>query len=106
MLNGQRTSLDEVFGDQSFTSDINNASPILNEIGTNLGESVAEIDQVTPLMQTMYAAGSIFDGAGTILSSLIMMAGPGIITTLFDLIGSKILDFLITPLLNQIPVSI
>ena len=105
MLDGQRTSLSDIYGGESINSTIDNVSPILNEIGSHLSQSVSKIEGVTPMMETMFIAGSLFDGTGTILEPLIIIAGPGIIITLFDVIATKALDFLITPFLNQISSS-
>ena len=105
MLSGQTTSLDSFFGGESYGTAENNASPYLSEFASSIGQSSSEFAEINPTMQNLYKAGSVFNGAGTILEPLIIMAGPGIVTTLFDLVGTQILNFVITPIISQMTTS-
>lgn len=106
MLDGQKTSLENLFDGNSYDSIMTGVSPIIAEFGSGLDQSISQVAQIDQMTQSLYTAGTILDGAGTILEPLIIIAGPGIVTTLFDLIGSKIVDFLITPLIDQFSSSV
>ena len=66
----------------------------------------SQISTVGSSMQSLMSAGSVFTGTGTILGPLIEMTGPGIMSTLIQLIGNIILNYLIMPMLNQFTASI
>ena len=101
MLSGQTTSLDALFGGVSPSTIVANAQSPVSSIGTTLDSQSSQLSSVGSSMQSMMSSLSVFSGAGTILGPLIEMTGPGIMSTLFQLIGNVILNSIIMPLVSQ-----
>ena len=101
MLSGQTTSLSDLFNGLSPDTIVANAQSTVSNIGTALDPQSSQLSSVGSTMQTMMSSLSVFSGAGTILGPLIEMTGPGIMSTLFQLIGNTILNSIIMPLVSQ-----
>ena len=101
MLSGQTTSLNDLFDGESPDTITSNGMMVIPSLGSTLNSESSILSTVGSSIQTLMSAGSAFSGAGTILEPLISLTGPGIMSTLFDMVGNIILNSLIMPLVSQ-----
>ena len=92
MLNGQITSLNDLFDGETPDMIAVNEQSTNASMGSTLDIQNSLLSTVGSSIQSLMSAGIVFSGTGTIIEPLISMTGPGIMSTLIDLIGSTILN--------------